>query len=111
LRHESSRNPVGSFSRFCWRIRELHNLFPGGLAYFPHIADVISANFRAAVNPGMRSPGRPEQLEYLMLKGGERGLEGLHGAPGMAQHVALGVAEEPQQLLSGWPSAAALLGI
>jgi hypothetical protein len=27
-------------------------LFPGGLAYFPHIADVISANFRAAVKPG-----------------------------------------------------------
>jgi hypothetical protein len=79
-----------------------------------HIADAISGNFRQPRQP----PSAPEaarrhaeQVKYLTLQRSELGLEALHNATSTAEHVPLGVAEQPQHLLGGRVGAAALLEI
>jgi hypothetical protein len=57
------------------------------------------------------TPWDTEEIEDLALQRGEVGVKDLHGATGTAEHVPLGVAEQPQHLLGGRVGAATLLGI
>ncbi|MCK7492929.1 MAG: hypothetical protein MZW92_16530 [Comamonadaceae bacterium] len=59
----------------------------------------------------MLSSGTPSRREHLALQVGELGVEDLDGVAVMEQRMALGEAEQAQDLLGGGATALSLLGV